>query len=43
MLETLLNSLFDRMQTYKGLLIECAMLLFEFDIGKPWLDTTGVA
>ena len=29
--------------TYKCLLIEGAILLFEFDVGEPWLDTGGVA
>lgn len=32
-----------RGQAYKGLFIERAMLLLEFDVGKPWLDTTGIA
>ena len=31
------------MTTYKCLFIERAILLLEFDIGKPWLDTTSVA
>ena len=30
-------------KTYKGLLIERSMLLFIFDVGEPWLDTTGIA
>lgn len=25
------------------MLIERAILLFEFDVGKPWLDTNSVA
>jgi hypothetical protein len=29
--------------TYKCLLIEGAILLFEFDVGEPWLNTSGVA
>jgi hypothetical protein len=32
-----------RTQAYKGLFIEGAMLLLPFDVGKPWLDTTGIA
>lgn len=31
------------MTTYKGLFIKRAMLLLELDVGKPWLDTTGIA
>lgn len=31
------------MTTYKCLLIEGAILLFKFDVGKPWLDTSSVA
>lgn len=30
-------------QAYKGLFIERAMLLLEFDVCKPWLDTAGIA
>jgi hypothetical protein len=29
-------------RTYKGLFIKRAVLLLELDIGKPWLDTTGI-
>jgi hypothetical protein len=32
-----------RIATYKCLLIEGAILLLEFDVGEPWLHTSGVA
>lgn len=31
------------MRAYKGLFIEGAMLLLPFDVGKPWLNTAGIA
>lgn len=31
------------MEAYKRLFIERAMLLLEFDVCKPWLDTPGIA